>query len=152
MDLEWWVWLPSLSGHFVSFCCTIHYIVMCGWRSQGVHFGCGSSSSLLLGHLWLQLGCKLETFVCSTGYTVTPFMQWLLHSTVVLVTCCYFWCVYHSWFIYFLCSLVVAILFVGVAPTNKVLGPVQEWRFYVECFLRGNRLAQHHIAWTWTFL
>ena len=41
-------------------------------------FGVGSGSSLLLGHLMLQLRCKLATFVCSSDYTVTPFVWWLL--------------------------------------------------------------------------
>ena len=73
VDIEWWVWLPSLSGHFVSFV-TLSITVMCGWRPQGVHFGCGSGSSFLLGHLWLPLRCKLATFVCSSDYTVMPFV------------------------------------------------------------------------------
>ena len=85
----------------------------------------------LLGHLWLQLRCKLATFGCSVDYTVMPFVWWLLHSTV-LGTCCCFWCVclcYHSCRIWFLCSLlmVVAILFWEWHPL-WVLG------FYVDLF------------------
>ena len=139
VDLEWWVWLPRLSGHFVSFCCILHYIVMCGWRSQGVHFGCGSGRSLLLGHLCLQLRCQLASFVCSSGYTGTPLWggcgyvgHLLLFLVCVLPQLVYFLFI----FFFFLCSLlvVVAILLVGVAPTDKLLGPVQECCFYVDWF------------------
>ena len=87
-------------------------------------FGCGSGSSLLLGHWWLQLKCKLATILWSGDYTVTPFVWWLLHSTVVLVTCCCFWCVLVQLvYLFGLCSclMVVAILLVGVAPTDLIL-------------------------------
>ena len=67
VDLEWWMWLPSLSGHFCLFLLNSFYSNV--WPSQGVHFGCGSGSSLLLGHLWLQLRSKLATFVYSVDYS-----------------------------------------------------------------------------------
>ena len=85
----------------LSLSVALHCIVTCGLRSQGVHYGCGSGRSLLLDHLWLQLRCKLATFVSSGDYTVT-------HFCVVAVALHGFWSpvavfgvCYHSWCIWF---------------------------------------------------
>ena len=91
-----WILSGGMASQFVwslcLFCYTFHYSNG-GWRPQGVHFSCGSGSSFLLGHLCLQLRCKLAIFVCSSDYTVMPFV-WLGWTPVAV-------CVHHSWCICF---------------------------------------------------